>query len=81
MYINNINILYYLFLGIIGLGIGQFVAWSTVRLPDYKKVFVREFFTIYLKNGGDGATVCWSLVFVWISNKNISVSSLNTNVN
>lgn len=49
MYINNINILYYLFLGIIGLGIGQFVAWSTVRLPDYKKVFVREFFTIYLK--------------------------------
>ena len=50
MYINNINILYYLFLGIIGLGIGQFVAWSTVRLPDYKKVFVREFFTIYLKN-------------------------------
>ena len=39
MYINNINILYYLFLGIIGLGIGQFVAWSTVRLPDYKKVF------------------------------------------
>ncbi len=50
MYINNINILYYLFLGIIGLGIGQFVAWSTVRLPDYKKVFVREFITIYLKN-------------------------------
>lgn len=89
MYINNINILYYLFLGIIGLGIGSFVAWSTVRLPDYKKVFVREFFTIYLKNEkpkyiymvADGTTVCWSFVFVWISNKNISVSSLNTNVN
>ena len=43
MYINNINILYYLFLGIIGLGIGQFVAWSTVRLPDYKKVFEENF--------------------------------------
>lgn len=50
MYINNINILYYLVIGIIGLGIGQFVSWCVVRLPEYRKVFVREFFTIYLKN-------------------------------
>ena len=50
MYINNINIIYYLILGIIGLGIGQFVSWCVIRLPDYRKVFVREFFTIYLKN-------------------------------
>lgn len=50
MYINNINILYYLFIGIIGLGVGQFISWCTIRLPEYKKVFVREFFTIYLKN-------------------------------
>ena len=50
MYINNINIIYYLILGIIGLGVGQFVSWCVIRLPDYRKVFVREFFTIYLKN-------------------------------
>lgn len=50
MYINNINILYYLFIGIIGLGVGQFVSWCTIRLPEYRKVFVKEFFTIYLKN-------------------------------
>lgn len=50
MYINNINILYYLFIGIIGLGIGQFVSWCVIRLPEYRKVFVKEFFTIYLKN-------------------------------
>ena len=50
MYINNINILYYLFIGIIGLCVGQFVSWCVMRLPEYRKVFVREFFTIYLKN-------------------------------
>ncbi|MGN1327349.1 MAG: prepilin peptidase [Clostridia bacterium] len=50
MYINNINILYYLLLGIIGLAVGQFISWCVVRLPEYKKVFVKEFFTIYLKN-------------------------------
>lgn len=50
MYINNINILYYLFIGIIGLCVGQFISWCVIRLPEYRKVFVREFFTIYLKN-------------------------------
>ena len=49
MYINNINILYYLLAGLIGLAVGQFVSWCVVRLPEYKKVFVREYFTIYLK--------------------------------
>lgn len=50
MYINNINILYYLSIGIIGLGVGQFVSWCTVRMPDYSKVFVKDFFSLYLKN-------------------------------
>lgn len=50
MYINNINILYYLLIGIIGLGVGQFVSWCTVRMPDYSKEFVKDFFSLYLKN-------------------------------
>lgn len=50
MYINNINILYYLLIGIIGLGVGQFVSWCTVRMPDYSKGFVKDFFSLYLKN-------------------------------
>ncbi len=50
MYINNINILYYLVLGIIGLGVGQFVSWCVERLPDYRKVFVKDFLSLYLKN-------------------------------
>ena len=50
MYINNINLLYYLLIGIIGLGVWQFVSWCTVRMPDYSKVFVKDFFSFYLKN-------------------------------
>ena len=50
MYINDINIMYYVLVGVIGLFMGQFVDWMNLRLPEYKKVFSKEFFTVYLKN-------------------------------
>jgi len=50
MYINDINIMYYVLVGIIGLFVGRFVDWCNIRLPEYKKVFSKEFFTIYLKS-------------------------------
>ena len=50
MYINDINIMYYVLVGIIGLFVGQFVDWCNIRLPEYKKVFSKEFYIIYLKN-------------------------------
>ena len=50
MYINDLHILIYFIGGILGLFVGQFVDWCNLRLPEYKKVFSREFFTQYLKN-------------------------------
>lgn len=50
MYINEIHILWYVFVGVIGLLVGQFIDWCNLRLPKYEKVFSREFFTEYLKN-------------------------------
>lgn len=50
MYINDIHILTYVFIGILGLFVGQFIDWCNQRLPEYKKVFSKEFFTEYLKN-------------------------------
>lgn len=50
MYINDINIMFYVLVGIIGLFVGQCIDWCNNRLPEYKKVFSKEFFTIYLKN-------------------------------
>lgn len=49
MYINNIHILSYVLVGILGLFVGQFVDWCNQRLPEYKKVFSKDFFKVYLK--------------------------------
>ena len=50
MYINDLHILTYVVAGIIGLFIGQFIDWCSLRLPEYKKVFSKDFFKEYLKN-------------------------------
>ena len=50
MYINDLHILTYLVAGIIGLIVGQFIDWCNLRLPEYKKVFSKDFFKEYLKN-------------------------------
>ena len=50
MYINDLHILTYVIAGIIGLLIGQFIDWCNLRLPEYKKVFSKDFFREYLKN-------------------------------
>lgn len=49
MYINDIHILYYVLFGFIGMIIGQFTDWCTIRLGEYKKVISKDFFKIYLK--------------------------------
>ncbi len=44
MYFNNIQILNYVILGIIGLFVGKFTAWCNIRIPEKKKIFSKEFF-------------------------------------
>lgn len=50
MYINDLHILVYVVAGILGLFVGQFIDWCNLRLPEYKKVFSKDFFKEYLKN-------------------------------
>lgn len=50
MYINDIHILIYVLVGIVGLIVGQFIDWCNKRLPEYKKVLSKEFFTNYMKH-------------------------------
>lgn len=66
MYINDINIMFYVLVGIIGLFVGQFVDWCNNRLPEYKKVFSKEFFTIYIKNMKPKylLAICTSLIYI-----------------
>lgn len=50
MYINDIHILSYVLIGLIGLAMGQFVDWCNKRLPEYEAIFSKQFFTAYLRN-------------------------------
>lgn len=44
MYFNNVSIINYAIIGIIGLLVGKIVAWCNIRIPEKKKVFSKEFF-------------------------------------
>lgn len=50
MYLNDVHILYYVLVGVIGLLMGSFIDWCNIRLPEYKKIFCKEFFTEYMKH-------------------------------
>lgn len=43
MYINDVHIAYYTVAAIIGLFVGNFVEWLNIRLPEYKKIFSKDF--------------------------------------
>ena len=45
MYFNDVHILYYVAVAIIGLFVGEFVNWMNQRLPEYKNVFFFFFIT------------------------------------
>ena len=49
MYINDTHILIYVIFGIIGFISGQFIDWCNKRMPEYKKVFSKDFFIEYKK--------------------------------
>ena len=48
MYVNDIHILYYFFIGLLGMAVGQFLDWANYRLENHKKVVCKEFFKGYL---------------------------------
>ncbi len=50
MYINDIHILIYVLVGVVGLLVGQFMDWCNKRLPEYKKILSKEFFTEYMRH-------------------------------
>ena len=50
MYINDVNIIYYIIVAILGLFIGEFVNWMNKRLLEYKKVFSLDIFKEYKEN-------------------------------
>ncbi len=50
MYFNDVHILYYVIVAILGLIVGQIVDWANKRLPEYKKVFSKDIISVYKIN-------------------------------
>lgn len=50
MYIHDIHILYYFFIGLFGLLVGQLTDWVTIRMQEHKPVISKEFYREYIKN-------------------------------
>ncbi len=67
MYIQDINIIYYVVIGIVGLVVGQFVDWCNKRLPEYKKIISKEFFTVYLKHIKPNYLLMFSMAIIYIA--------------
>lgn len=44
MYFNDVHILIYVVIFILGLFVGKFCAWCNIRLPERKKILSKEFF-------------------------------------
>lgn len=68
MYINDIHILYYVLVEIVGLFLGQFVDWCNKRLSEEKKVLSKDFFKIYLKSAKPNyiLIVLMSIIYIGI---------------
>ena len=43
MYFNDVHILYYVAIAILGLFAGELVRWMNIRLPKYKKIFSKDY--------------------------------------
>lgn len=50
MYINDIHILYYFFIGLLGMCVGQFLDFANNKLANHEHVICKELFNDYIPN-------------------------------
>ena len=50
MYIHDIHILYYFFIGLLGLVVGQIMDWMSEKMKDHKPIIIKDLFKDYIKN-------------------------------
>ena len=67
MYINNIHILSYFFIGLFGMFLGQFMNWVNIRFAHHKKVFCKELFTQYIPNQKLNMFLMFSIMMLYVA--------------
>lgn len=66
MYINDLHILRYFFIGLIGLLVGQYLDWVNNRLENHKKVICKEFFTEYIPHFKINSKLIYPMAILYI---------------
>lgn len=66
MFIHDIHILYYFFIGLLGIGVGQFLDWANNRLQNHEPVICKELFKGYLPNIKVNCPLMFSTAILYI---------------
>lgn len=64
--INDIFIIYYFFIGLLGLFVGQFMDWANSRLEKHKRVLSLDFFKEYLPNMRVNAKLIYPMALIYV---------------
>ena len=67
MYINDLHILRYFFVGLIGLFVGQFLDWANDRLENHRKVICKDFFTSYLPHLKINSKLIYPMALIYVA--------------
>lgn len=66
MYINDLHVLHYFFIGLLGLIIGQFLDWANIRLENHQKVICKEFFKEYIPHHKVNSKLIYPMAIIYI---------------
>ena len=66
MYFNNVHILLYVLIAIIGMIVGKFISWCNLRLPENKKVFSLEMFSSEINVAKNSYLFMFALAIIYI---------------
>lgn len=67
MYINDMHILRYFFIGLLGLFVGQFLDWANYRLENHRRVICKEFLVEYLPNIKINSKLIYPMAIIYIA--------------
>ena len=67
MYVHDIHVLYYFFIGLLGIFVGQFLDYANSRLANHKKIFCKELFKQYIPNLKINSKIIYPMAIIYVA--------------
>ena len=67
MYVHDIHVLYYFFIGLLGIFVGQFLDYANSRLANHKKIFCKELFKQYIPNLKINSKIIYPMAMIYVA--------------